>query len=142
MKRLLASLLLVGAPWSQAADAPAAAAEPATATETVDEREATLRDLENRTAHLQKGRQGMRRAMVDMAADPTISPQVRQIGCEASIPAMRATEFFKYARGKVKFLEKPKNFALLAPEQVERLNSLKTSLAALEAEPDFDCSKM
>ena len=55
---------------------------------------------------------------------------------------MRETEYFKYARGKLKFLEKPKNFALLAPEQVERLNSLKTSLAALEAEPDFDCSKV
>jgi len=58
------------------------------------------------------------------------------------VPVMRAPDFFKYARGKVKFLEKPKNFALLALGQVERLTRLKTLLADLEAEPDLDCSKV
>ena len=143
MKRLLASLMLLATAWAQGADEPpAAATTPAAAPEQVDEREATLRDLENRSAHLQKGRQGMRQALVDMAADPTVSPRVRQIGCEASIPAMRATEFFKYARGRVKILEKPDNFALLEPGQVERLTHVKALLAELEAQPDPDCSKL
>ena len=87
MKRLLAGMLLLATACVHGEDAaPATATASATAPEQVDEREATLRDLENRTAHLQKGRQGMRQAFVDMAADPTISPQVRKIGCEASIP--------------------------------------------------------
>jgi hypothetical protein len=143
MKRLLASLMLLATAWVQGADEPpAAATRPVAAPERVDGREAVLRDLENRTAHLQRGRQGMHQAIVDMAADPTISPRVRQIGCEASIPAMRATEFFKYARGRVKILEKSENFALLEPGQVERLTQVKVLLAELEGQPDPDCSKM
>jgi len=141
MRRLLASALLLAAPWLHGADAPTAA-EIAAPAEPVDEREATLRDLETRTAHLKSGREGMRKAFADMATDPTIEPRVRQIGCQASVPAMRAPDFFKYARGKVKFLEKPKNYAQLAPGQVERLTRLKTMLADLEAEPDLDCSKV
>jgi hypothetical protein len=141
MKLLLAGLLLLAAPCVHGEDAaPATAAAPAAVPEQVDEREATLRDLENRAAHLQKGRQGMRQALVDMAADPTVSAQVRHIGCQASVSTMRAPDFFRYAHGKVKFLEKPKNFAQLAPEQLERLTRLKALLAGLEAEPDFDCS--
>ena len=138
MRLLLAGMLLLAAPCGHGADAVPA---PAAAREQVDEREAKLRDLENRTAHLKSGRQEMRQAFANMAADPTMEPRVRQIGCEVSLPIMRAPDFFKYARGKVKFLEKPKNFAQLTAEQAERLTRLKTLLAELEAEPDFDCSK-
>jgi hypothetical protein len=151
--RLLPIMLLLAAPWVyggepaptlrdvlEAGDAAMAPKTP-TAAPDIDEREAALRDLEYRIDRMQASRRMIPEALAGMAANPDMKPELRKMACEALVKVMHAPDFSELVRGKLKPLEKPKNFARLTPEQVERLNRVKTAIDAMEAEPRLDCTK-
>ena len=151
MRSLLAAVMLLAAAWAQAdvaaptlrsaletADA-ATAEEIAVASAELDAREAALRELEFRTEKMRLARDQMQQAMDAMAADPNVDPGLYPIACKAAAQSLRAPEFFRLLRNKVKTLEKPKNFGQLSTEQVERLKGAKASIAALESQPDISC---
>jgi hypothetical protein len=152
MRSLLAALLLLAAPWAQcddatptirtaleAADAAIADHVPA-APAGLDEREAALRELEFRIDHMRSARAQMQVALDNLAANPGLEVKDRRIFCASASSTLRAPDFFRMMRGKMKALEKPKSFAKLTPEQVQRLAQAKASIGELEAQADFTCS--
>ncbi|MDF3021111.1 MAG: hypothetical protein K0Q92_2414 [Steroidobacteraceae bacterium] len=151
MKPLLAALLLLGATGPQARtpapssdESHAATFEPdapPAAPPAVDQREATLRDLEFRTGKAQSGRRQLAEALSEMRADG-MEQRVFMIGCQVANTTVKIPEFFQYARQQVKKLEKPANHQALTAEQRERLASLKATLSTLEAAPEFDCARI
>jgi len=153
MRLPFVAALLLAATWAQAETAAPTirsaleAADAATAEDIpvasagLDEREVTLRELEFRTEKMRSARVQMQQVLDGMVADPNADPKLRDMVCKAAVPAMRAPDLFKLLRGKVKTLERPRNFAQLGPEQAARLTQVKTSIAELEVQPDVSCRK-
>jgi len=154
MRKLAGLLAWVAAQWVFAGEpAPTIrtaldAADAATAedlpldTRGVDKNEAILRELEFRVDRMRSGREQMQQALVNMGSDPNFDPNTRKIFCSAAVSTLRAPEFFKLLRGKVKTLEKPKNIAQLTPDQVQRFENVKAAITGLQSAPDMDCSKI
>jgi hypothetical protein len=131
MRRLLATLALLPSPVL--AEDPPVTEAAAPSAEIPDEREIVLRDLESRASHLRSGRDKMRAGLVKL------EPELRKFACPAAVSANKVPEFFEYAHGRVRILEKPENFSRLDPDQIERLARVKVLIAELAAEPDLDC---
>jgi hypothetical protein len=123
MRALIAALALFAVPCAWAEDP-------------VDEREAALREIEYRPGKFFEGREKMRASVPGLAAD------LRPMACKAANATMSNPEMFKILHKKIAFLDKPKNFSQLTPDQVERLTKARALVDEMERDPGIDCTKI